>query len=219
MEDRVSKLAPSILSADFSRLGEQIHELEKNDIELLHIDIMDGLFVPSISFGMPVIKSIRKITDMFFDAHLMISEPIRYIEELAKCGVDGITVHIEACEDLTATLDKIKENNMKCAVAVNPDTEIEKIENILEKVDMVLVMSVYPGFGGQKFIPGSFEKVKKLDDIRKEKKLDFLIEIDGGVNVSNVGQIARSGADWLVAGTAIFSGNIDDNIMQIKEEI
>ena len=180
---------------------------------------MDGVFVPSISFGMPVIKSIRRITDMFFDVHLMISEPIRYIEALAKCGVDGITVHVEACKDLEATLDKIKEQNMKCAVAINPDTEIEEITHVLEKVDMVLVMSVYPGFGGQKFILESFEKVERLDKIRKDKNLDFLIEIDGGVNVENAGKIAESGADWLVAGTAIFSGNITENINKIKEEI
>lgn len=219
MEDRISKLAPSILSADFCRLGEQINELENNNIDLLHIDIMDGVFVPSISFGMPVIKSIRRITDMFFDVHLMISEPIRYIEAFAKCGVDGITVHVEACKDLEATLDKIKEQNMKCAVAINPDTEIEEIAHVLEKVDMVLVMSVYPGFGGQKFILESFEKVERLDKIRKDKNLDFLIEIDGGVNVENAGKIAESGADWLVAGTAIFSGNITENINKIKEEI
>lgn len=219
MEDRIIRLAPSILSADFCRLGEQIQKLEENDIDLLHIDIMDGVFVPSISFGMPVIRSIRKITDMFFDVHLMISEPIRYIEELARCGADGITVHIEACEDLVATLKKIKEQDMKCAVAINPDTDIEKIENVLHMVDMVLVMSVYPGFGGQKFILNSFDKVRKLDKVRKDKKLDFLIEIDGGVNVDNAKMISESGADWLVAGTAVFSGNIDDNIMKIKEEI
>lgn len=219
MENRISKLAPSILSADFCRLGEQINELENNNIDLLHIDIMDGVFVPSISFGMPVIKSIRRITDMFFDVHLMISEPIRYIEAFAKCGVDGITVHVEACKNLEATLDKIKEQNMKCAVAINPDTEIEEITHVLEKVDMVLVMSVYPGFGGQKFILESFEKVERLDKIRKDKNLDFLIEIDGGVNVENAGKIADSGADWIVAGTAIFSGNITENINKIKEEI
>lgn len=219
MEDRISRLAPSILSADFCRLGEQIKQLEENDIDLLHIDIMDGVFVPSISFGMPVIKSIRKITDMFFDVHLMISEPIRYIEEFAKCGADGITVHVEACKDLRETLQKIKQHDMKCAVAINPDTDIKKIEGVLEIADMVLVMSVYPGFGGQKFIPDSFERIKELDKIRKDRDLDFLIEIDGGVNADNAGMISESGADWLVAGTAIFSGNINDNIMKIKEEI
>ncbi len=219
MEDRISKLLPSILSADFCRLGEQIQELEKNDIELLHIDIMDGAFVPSISFGMPVIKSIRKITDMFFDVHLMINEPIRYIKEFAQCGADGITVHAEACQDLEATLKKIKEQKVKCAVAINPDTEIEKIESVLHMVDMVLIMSVFPGFGGQKFITDSIEKLKKLDRVRTEKNLDFIIEVDGGVNVDNVKEISKSGADWIVAGTAIFSGNINDNIMKIKEEI
>lgn len=219
MEDRISKLLPSILSADFCRLGEQIQELEKSDIELLHIDIMDGAFVPSISFGMPVIKSIRKITDMFFDVHLMINEPIRYIKEFAQCGADGITVHAEACQDLEATLKKIKEQKVKCAVAINPDTQIEKIESVLHMVDMVLIMSVFPGFGGQKFITDSIEKLKKLDRMRTEKNLDFIIEVDGGVNADNVKEISKSGADWIVAGTAIFSGNINDNIMKIKEEI
>lgn len=219
MEDRVSRLAPSILSADFCRLGEQIKELEKNGIDLLHIDVMDGAFVPSISFGMPVIKSIRKMTDMFFDVHLMISEPIRYVEELTGCGADGITVHFEACKDLEATLKKIKEQNIKCAVAINPDTQIEKIDHVLDMVDMVLVMSVYPGFGGQKFITDSFDKVARLDSIRKERNLEFLIEIDGGVNTENVKKISESGTDWIVAGTAVFSGNINENIMKIKEEI
>ena len=213
------ELTASMMCANYGNLAQEVKALEEGGIDSFHIDIMDGVFVPSISFGMPVIKSIRRITDMFFDVHLMISEPIRYIEAFAKCGVDGITVHVEACKDLEATLDKIKEQNMKCAVAINPDTEIEEITHVLEKVDMVLVMSVYPGFGGQKFILESFEKVERLDKIRKDKNLDFLIEIDGGVNVENAGKIAESGADWLVAGTAIFSGNITENINKIKEEI
>lgn len=219
MEGRISKLAPSMLSADFSKLGEQIQKLEENDIELLHIDVMDGAFVPSISFGMPVIKSIRKITNLFFDAHLMIKEPIRYIEEFAKCGADGVTVHFEACNDLTATLEKIKEMDMKCSVAISPDTDVESIENILYLVDMVLVMSVYPGFGGQKFINSSLEKVRKLDSIRNEKKYDYLIEIDGGVSIENAKEIAAAGVDWLVAGTAVFSGDMKENINKLKGEI
>lgn len=219
MEGRISKLAPSMLSADFSKLGEQIQKLEENDIELLHIDVMDGAFVPSISFGMPVIKSIRKITNLFFDAHLMIKEPIRYIEEFAKCGADGVTVHFEACNDLKATLEKIKEMDMKCSVAISPDTDVESIENILYLVDMVLVMSVYPGFGGQKFINSSLEKVRKLDSIRNEKKYDYLIEIDGGVSIENAKEIAAAGVDWLVAGTAVFSGDMKENINKLKGEI
>lgn len=219
MERKNSKLAPSILSADFCKLGEQIKQLKEADIELLHIDVMDGAFVPSISFGMPVIKSIRKVTEMFFDVHLMINEPIRYIEQFAECGANGVTVHVEACNDLHATLSKIKEMDMKCAVAISPNTEIEKIEEVLAEVDMVLVMSVYPGFGGQKFIENTLDKVKKLDGIRKEKKLDYLIEIDGGVNIENVKEIVKCGVDWVVAGTAVFNGNINENIKKIKGEM
>ena len=215
----MSKLAPSILSADFCKLGEQIQKLEENDIGLLHIDVMDGAFVPSISFGMPVIKSIRKITNMFFDTHLMVKEPIRYIEEFAKCGADGVTVHFEACSDLEATLKKIKDMKMKCSVAISPDTDIESIEDILHMVDMVLVMSVYPGFGGQKFIKSSLEKVKKLNLIREEKNYDFLIEIDGGVSIENAKEIATAGVDLLVAGTAVFSGDMKKNIDILKGEI
>ena len=209
MEEKISKLAPSILSADFCKLGEQIHELEECDIELLHIDIMDGEFVPSISFGMPVIKSIRKITDMFFDVHLMVNEPVRYVEDFAKCG---------ACKDVRATLEKIKEAGMKCSVAISPDTEVSKLEGLLDIVDVVLVMSVYPGFGGQKFIRDSLEKVRKLDNIRKESKFDFLIEIDGGVNIENAKEIAENGVDWIVAGTAVFGGDIKENIRKLKGE-
>ncbi|MBS5364636.1 MAG: ribulose-phosphate 3-epimerase [Butyribacter sp.] len=218
MEEKISKLAPSILSADFCKLGEQIHELEECDIELLHIDVMDGEFVPSISFGMPVIKSIRKITDMFFDVHLMVNEPVRYVEDFAKCGADLLTVHYEACKDVRATLEKIKEAGMKCSVAISPDTEVSKLEGLLDIVDVVLVMSVYPGFGGQKFIRDSLEKVRKLDKIRKESKFDFLIEIDGGVNIENAKEIAENGVDWIVAGTAVFGGDIKENIRKLKGE-
>ena len=218
MEDRISKLAPSILSADFCRLGEQINELENNNIDLLHIDIMDGVFVPSISFGMPVIKSIRRITDMFFDVHLMISEPIRYIEAFAKCGVDGITVHVEACKDLEATLDKIKEQNMKCAVAINPDTEIEEITHVLEKVDMVLVMSVHPGFGGQKFIPESIDKVKEVKKLLTDKGLENVdIEIDGGINIGNLASVLEAGVNVVVAGSAVFKDDAAENVRKFKE--
>ena len=151
---------------------------------------------------------------MFFDVHLMISEPIRYIEAFAKCGVDGITVHVEACKDLEATLDKIKEQNMKCAVAINPDTEIEEITHVLEKVDMVLVMTVNPGFGGQKLIPYTVEKVRELRKIVDEKGLKTDIEVDGGVNLSNVEELMDAGANIIVAGSAIFSGDVTENTIR-----
>ena len=226
MEEKISKLAPSILSADFCKLGypfdacldNQVGALEKAKTNYFHIDVMDGEFVPSISFGMPVIKSIRKITDMFFDVHLMVNEPVRYVEDFAKCGADLLTVHYEACKDVRATLEKIKEAGMKCSVAISPDTEVSKLEGLLDIVDVVLVMSVYPGFGGQKFIRDSLEKVRKLDNIRKESKFDFLIEIDGGVNIENAKEIAENGVDLIVAGTAVFGGDIKENIRKLKGE-
>ena len=205
MEEKISKLAPSILSADFCKLGEQIHELEECDIELLHIDIMDGEFVPSISFGMPVIKSIRKITDMFFDVHLMVNEPVRYVEDFAKCGADLLTVHYEACKDVRATLEKIKEAGMKCSVAISPDTEVSKLEGLLDIVDVVLVMSVYPGFGGQKFIEHTIDKVRELRELITVTGSEALIEVDGGVNLETGARLVAAGADVLVAGNAIFS--------------
>ena len=204
MEEKISKLAPSILSADFCKLGEQIHELEECDIELLHIDVMDGEFVPSISFGMPVIKSIRKITDMFFDVHLMVNEPVRYVEDFAKCGADLLTVHYEACKDVRATLEKIKEASMKCSVAISPDTEVSKLEGLLDIVDVVLVMSVYPGFGGQKFISYTVEKIKKLRAMCSERGLSTRIEVDGGINTETASLCAQAGASVLVMGSAFF---------------
>ena len=212
MEEKISKLAPSILSADFCKLGEQIHELEECDIELLHIDVMDGEFVPSISFGMPVIKSIRKITDMFFDVHLMVNEPVRYVEDFAKCGADLLTVHYEACKDVRATLEKIKEAGMKCSVAISPDTEVSKLEGLLDIVDVVLVMSVYPGFGGQKFIPYTVEKIKKLRAMCSERGLSTRIEVDGGITPDNVRTVLEAGADVIVAGSAVFKGNPAGNV-------
>lgn len=148
--------------------------------------------------------------------HLMVNEPVRYVEDFAKCGADLLTVHYEACKDVRATLEKIKEAGMKCSVAISPDTEVSKLEGLLDIVDVVLVMSVYPGFGGQKFIRDSLEKVRKLDNIRKESKFDFLIEIDGGVNIENAKEIAENGVDWIVAGTAVFGGDIKENIRKLK---
>ena len=213
------QLCPSILSADFNRLGSQIKVLEQKGIKVLHVDVMDGMFVPSISFGMPVIESIRKESSLFFDLHLMVHEPLRYIKQFVKAGADSITVHVEACEDLDKTLGAIKEAGAECAVAVNPETPVSSIVPYLDKVDMALVMSVHPGFGGQKLIAETLDKVQELARLRKEKGLAFSIEIDGGVNQENIREIAMTGTDIIVAGTAVFKGEISDNIDRLREVI
>lgn len=213
----MKRLAPSILAADFNHLGEDIRKVEDEGVRVLHLDVMDGRFVPSISFGMPLISSIRKESEMFFDVHLMIEEPIRYIKEFAESGADGITVHIEACSDIKSTIEEIKKYGKKAAVSINPGTPVSKIEDILEDVDMVLVMSVNPGFGGQKFIDSTIDKVEKLDKIRKDKDLDYKIEIDGGINIENIGYVIEKGVDIAVAGTAVFRGNISENVRKLKE--
>ncbi len=210
----MAELAPSILAADFNRLGEQIKEVGNTGTRYLHIDVMDGLFVPSISFGMPLIESIRKESCMFFDVHLMINEPARYLDEFAKAGADGITVHKEACASLKETLTGINKLGLKPSVSINPETPVQ---DVLDMVYMVLVMSVHPGFGGQKFIPSSLEKVRWLKEKREEKGLSYKIEIDGGVNKNNIAEIAENGVDVIVAGTAVFNGNITGNINTLKE--
>lgn len=213
----MGELAPSILAADFNRLGEQIKEVGNTGTRYLHIDVMDGLFVPSISFGMPLIESIRKESSMFFDVHLMINEPIRYLSDFAKAGADGITVYKEACKELRETLSGIKKLGLKPSVSINPETPVQEIEDVLGMVYMVLVMSVHPGFGGQKFIPSSLDKVRWLKEKREEKGLSYKIEIDGGVNKNNIAEIAGNGVDIIVAGTAVFNGNITENINTLKE--
>lgn len=210
------QLCPSILSADFNRLGEQIKTLEKEGIEWLHIDVMDGDFVPSISFGMPVIKSIRKVTDKVFDVHLMINEPIRYIDEFVKTGADIITVHVEACSDVVATLEKIKAAGVKAGITLNPDTPVSAIKPYMHMVDMVLVMSVNPGFGGQKFIVSSLDKLREVKKLRDELGLDFDIEVDGGINVDNLLSVLEAGANVIVAGSAIFGGDAAENVSNFK---
>lgn len=205
-------LSPSILSADFSRLGEQVQCLDEAGAQYVHIDVMDGMFVPSISIGLPVIKTLRPCTERIFDVHLMIEEPVRYIDEFAEAGADIITVHAEACKHLDRTIDAIKEKGLLAGVALNPATSLESIRYILPKVDMVLIMTVNPGFGGQKLIPYTIEKIKDTKKLLKEVGSKADIEVDGGVNLDNVGELLDAGANVIVAGSAVFNGDMEKNV-------
>lgn len=205
-------LSPSILAADFSRLGEQIHELDEAGAQYVHIDVMDGMFVPSISFGMPLMKSIRPCTDRIFDVHLMIEEPVRYIDDFAEAGADLITVHAEACKHLDRTIEAIKEKGLLAGVAINPATPLSAIECVLPKVDMVLIMTVNPGFGGQKLIPYTLDKVRALRAMIEKADLKTDIEVDGGINLENVTEAMDAGANIIVAGSAVFRGDVGENV-------
>lgn len=210
-------LSPSILSADFCRLGEQIKAVEEAGAKYLHIDVMDGLFVPSISYGMPVIKSIRKCTGLIFDVHLMIERPEHYISEFAESGADLINFHLEATEDVPGTIKKIRELGKKVGITIKPGTSAAELEPYLELVDMILVMTVEPGFGGQKLMPECLEKVAAIRKRLGEKGLTTDIEVDGGINAENVSLALEAGANVIVAGSAVFRNDIRENVRGFLE--
>lgn len=214
------KISPSILSADFANLGEHIKRLDNSEAEMVHIDVMDGSFVPNISFGIPVIKAIRKYTKKTFDVHLMIEEPSKYVEEFVKAGADIITIHCEADRHLDRTIDYIKSFGVKAAVALNPATPLENIKYVLDKVDMVLIMTVNPGFGGQKYIKYCSEKIKELKAIIEETGRDIMLQVDGGIGLENIKEVVDCGANVIVAGSAVFKEDkIEENIKALKEAI
>ena len=210
-------LAPSILAADFKELGQAIKTIEENGAEYLHYDVMDGIFVPSISFGMPVLASIRSCTNQVMDVHLMITEPIRYIKEFKEAGADLITIHLEACEDVAATIKAIREAGLKVGLSIKPATEAEAIRPYLDQIDMILVMSVEPGFGGQKFIPESLDKIRALRAMVEEAGVDVDIEVDGGIYQANVKEALDAGANIIVSGSGVFKGDIAKNTREFME--
>lgn len=198
------KLAPSLLAADFGRLGDQVRAVDEAGAAYLHLDVMDGAFVPSISFGMPVIAGLRELTDKVFDVHMMVEEPGRYVEDMRKCGADLITVHAEACTHLDRVINQIREGGMRAGVALNPATPVSALDCVLDQVDMVLIMSVNPGFGGQKLIPYTLKKVEAVRRMMEGRGLHGDIQVDGGISPANVRQVLEAGANVIVAGSAVF---------------
>ena len=213
------KISPSILSADFSQLGQEIKNLENSGADMIHVDVMDGHFVPNLTIGPPVIKALRKYTNIPFDVHLMINPVHKYIKDYAESGADIITIHPEATTSLQESIDEIKKYKKKVGLSLNPDTKIEVIEKYLDQIDLVLVMSVFPGFGGQKFIKDVLKKIEKISEIKHKKNFQFDIEVDGGINFSNFKEVLEAGANVLVSGTTIFkenNGDIKKNINFFK---
>jgi ribulose-phosphate 3-epimerase len=215
----MSIIAPSLLAANFLRLGEEIEMINKSEAEWVHLDVMDGQFVPNISFGLPVIAHIRKATTKICDVHLMIVEPEKYAEDFKKAGADILTVHYEACKHLHRNIEQIKNLGMKAGVAINPHTPVDFLKDVLMDIDLVLVMSVNPGFGGQKFISQSVEKIKQLRDLIDEKGYMTLIEVDGGIGLENLPSIVRAGADVIVAGSSIFKAADPADLIKLMKAI
>jgi len=214
------KISPSILSADFSRLGEHIKQLEACGADMIHIDVMDGMFVPNISFGIPIIRSVRKLTKLPFDVHLMIEEPSRYVEDFAVAGADIITVHYETDNHIDRTINYIKSFGVKAGIALNPATPVDNIKYLISNLDMVLIMSVNPGFGGQKYIEYSSDKIREVKTLSNKYNKDLMIQVDGGIDCVNISEVARNGANVIVAGSAIFKNDeIEKNIRQLRESI
>ena len=215
------KISPSILSADFSQLGNEIKKLEEGGADMVHVDVMDGHFVPNLTIGPPVIKALKKQSSLPFDVHLMISPVHKYIQAYSDAGADIITIHPEATDNITSSISEIKKTNKKVGVSLNPETKIDTVIKHLKEIDLILIMSVNPGFGGQKFMPEVLDKIKNLKKIKEEKKLDFDIEIDGGINFNNCKSAIDAGANILVSGTTVFKSNDGDikkniNLLKLK---
>lgn len=214
------RISPSILSADFSILGRQIEELQSSRADMIHIDVMDGMFVPNISFGIPIIKSIKGLSEIPFDVHLMIEEPGRYVEDFIKAGADIVTIHYEADRHIDRTLNLIKELGAKASVALNPGTPVSVLKNLIPILDMVLIMTVNPGFGGQKFIPYSKDKILEIKKLAECYNKDLMIQVDGGIDPTNINEVVKCGANVIVAGSSVFKGGeIEKNIQLLREAI